>query len=463
VETRHFDVRSSLGEAASLRLAHELESFAIACEAILGTPLALPAVRTRVYAHDGKGFERPFDVGNRPAYFLSTLDGGVLVLRVGGGFADATPEVRFELARYLAHNNGGLDTPLWYDEGFASFLSTAEVAGRAVVVGQARTDLLALLQDQVWPATDQVLRTSSASDWGRRERDLFRARAWAIVHFAHFGGVIEGDLRAALDAALARPDSRGDAALDWFGVPGADFDVALRAYVGREIGGDRLVVRIPEPPAVETSRRLDCPEVGSALGALALAIERPVLAERYYGFALGCDPSSAVAHAGLARAQASRGDYARASEHRERALTLAPDDVQVQLDTGASLESLARDTKSRLVRAALIGTARRHYQRASELDPDLATPHVRLARTFLARPVEEVSHALEPIARARILLPASMESLLTQARAHADLGELSMARDLTETIVARADEPGLRDDARALADWTDRSPRGPRP
>ena len=137
VQTTRFDVRSSIGEAASLRLARDLESFAIAAEAVLGTPLTRPPVRTRVYAHDGKGFERPFDVGNRPSYFLPTLEGGVLVLRVGTGFRDASDEALFELARYLAHNNGGLETPLWYDEGFAAFLSTARISGRAIAIGES--------------------------------------------------------------------------------------------------------------------------------------------------------------------------------------------------------------------------------------------------------------------------------------------------------------------------------------
>ena len=89
----------------------------LACEAILGTPLSGPSVRTRVYAHDGKGLERPFNVANQPSYFLPALEGGILVLRTGSGFEDATESVRFELVRYLAHNNGGLATPLWYDEG----------------------------------------------------------------------------------------------------------------------------------------------------------------------------------------------------------------------------------------------------------------------------------------------------------------------------------------------------------
>jgi hypothetical protein len=303
VETTRFEITSSLPPQASLELARDLERFVIASEAILGTSLKLPNRRTRVYAHDGKGFERPFDLSNQPSYFLPSPDGGSLVLRTGSAFEDATESARFALLRYLADNNGSAATPLWYDEGFASFLSTARPEGRAVVVGEPRRDLLALLRDQVWPPSDQLLATTSLSDAGRRERANFRARTWALVHFLHFGTSLEGATRARLDAALADRTSRkpgGGTTLDWFDVPAKSFDRDLRRYVGSELGSLQLVVRIDEIERIDGPHPLDCAGVGEALGRLAVALERDAIAKKYFRFAATCAKKSTLPkpHAG---------------------------------------------------------------------------------------------------------------------------------------------------------------------
>ncbi len=465
VETLHFEITSSLGQLASVRLARDLEYFVLACEAILGTPLTGPSVRTRVYALDGNGFEQPFAVANQPSYFLPSLEGGILVLRTGSGFDDATESARFELTRYLAHNNGGLAAPLWYDEGFASFLSTARPEGRKVVIGEPRPDLLAVLRDQVWPSTDDVLATSSLDHWGRRDRANFRARAWALVHFLHFGPPLGREPRARLDAALTRMASRGTAratTLDWFEAPSDAFDRDLRRYVRNELGLTRLVVRVDEDLVIDEPRALDCAAVGNALGRLALELERPIVARRFFRFAVGCDGASAIAYSGLGAAASLRSRFQSAGQYRERARELAAEDPLIEIDAGNEFVARAVAAEDPAERSRRLETARRYYQRSSELAPDFAAPLVLFARTFLGDR-EDAARALKPLARARTLLPSSMESLLALARAHADLGELDTTRDLTDTIVSRADDPETRADAQDLLDWSNRPQRRPRP
>ncbi|MEE2672605.1 MAG: hypothetical protein VX466_02345 [Myxococcota bacterium] len=295
IETPRFEIMTSLGRRASVQLASDLEHFIEASEAILGTSSNRPAARIRVYAHDGKSLERPFAVANQPSYFLASKAGGTLVLRAGSGFDDATESTRFDLVRHLARNSGGSRTPLWYDEGFASFLSTAHPERSKVVVGEPRRDLLALLQDQVWPSVDQVLATTSLDHRGRRDRATFRAQAWALVHFLHFGPRLRPSPRARLDAALARmasPGPGGNKTLDWFGVPAEIFDRDLRRYVGSELGTARLVVRVHEEVSLEEPRPLECASVGEALGQLAIEVERPVIAKKYFRFAATCEEGS---------------------------------------------------------------------------------------------------------------------------------------------------------------------------
>ena len=290
VETPRFEVVSSLDKSASLALALDLERFLLASEALLGTRLVLPSGRTRVYAYNGKGFDRPFDLSNQPSYFLPSADGGTLVLRTGSGFQDATESARADLLRYLVRNSGSPATPLWYDVGFASFLSTARPEGRKVVVGEPRRDLLAVLRDQVWASSDDVLATASLDDAGRRDRAVFEARTWALVYFLHFSDRLGGAPRAQLDAALLQNEPGEGTTLDWFGTPAGLFDRGLRRYVSTELGSQRLVVRVDEALRIDEPRQLDCKQVGDALGRLGLALERPGVANKYLDFAAHCSP-----------------------------------------------------------------------------------------------------------------------------------------------------------------------------
>lgn len=294
VETPRFEVVSSLGEKPSLALALDLERFVLASEALLGTRLVLPSGRIRVYAYNGKGFERPFDLSNQPSYFLPAAEGGTLVLRTGSGFQDATESARADLLRYLVRNSGSPATPLWYDIGFAGFLSTAQPEGRRVVVGEPRRDLLAVLRDQVWASSDDVLATRSLNDGGRRDRAVFEARTWALVYFLHFGGRLGGAPRTQLDAALLQNEPGEGTALDWFGAPASLFDRELRRYVSSELGSQRLVVRVDEALRFDEPRQLDCKQVGDALGRLGRALDRPGVTKKYLDFAAHCSSHGTV-------------------------------------------------------------------------------------------------------------------------------------------------------------------------
>ena len=465
--TAHFEIRSSLPPAATGQLARDLEGFALACEALLGASLVPVESRIRVYAHDGKGLERPFGIGNQAAWFRSTPEGGLLVLRAGGGFADAGPDTRFALARYLGHGAGTLRAPLWYDEGVSALLSTARPGSRDTRIGDPRFDLIDLLGGQVWPPTREILSQGPGGDRGRRDRALFRARAWAVVHFASLGPLPGPGPRAALDLKTAQTGRAQDTAAAWFGVPDAEFDPALRGYVSGGLSRERLAVRPSTRGAPPATSPMRCDEVGNALGHLALELERDGLARRYFARALACDEASARAHSGLALAESRRGRTQVAAEHRSRALSLAPDDPGVRVDVARSFDvesHAAGDDRGEGAR--MREAARKDYVRASELDPLGPAPLVFFARSILNDPHStraDDERALALLMRAGELLPGSLEVLLDQARAHAELGEGFAARAKLEAILSRGDDPALLDAAAALLEWMASPDSGPRP
>jgi hypothetical protein len=122
-------------------LVRDVELFHAAVEFVMGTPLRAPAVPTRIYAFDGRGFRRPFAVRGAPSSCLPSLRESVLVLRTGGSWQDDTTQsLRHEYVHYLLRNHGGFDQPLWFDEGSADFLSTVQVKGdRGELGGFGRT------------------------------------------------------------------------------------------------------------------------------------------------------------------------------------------------------------------------------------------------------------------------------------------------------------------------------------
>ncbi len=64
VETTHYEIWSSLGADASLRLAGELERFRSATEFVSGREIRRAPLRARVYAFDDRGIGRPFAFGS---------------------------------------------------------------------------------------------------------------------------------------------------------------------------------------------------------------------------------------------------------------------------------------------------------------------------------------------------------------------------------------------------------------
>ncbi len=454
VESERFVIRSSLGEAATAVLARDLEAYVTAGEVVFGAPFDAPT-RIVVYAYDGRGLERPFDRANQPSWFLSSPIGGVLVLRTGSGFSDATPETRFDLARYLLHGNGGLDTPLWYDEGMSAFLSTARRTPRHTLVGEPRFDLQASLSGQVWPSANDVLAVAAVDDAGRRQRALFRARAWVIVHFAQLGELPDSAPRPALDLARARDRAIRPTTRAWFGVPSDDFDPALRRHAGT-LGATHLALRESQPPSLSGPTPLACGAIAEELGWLALELERDGLARRYYRHALRCDPSSARAYAGMAAAESLREDFEAASQLRNKALSMAPGDPRVQILAGRSLEWTARETGAR----ADLAAARAHYRAAAAASSDDPEPRTRFARSVLGderATLAQTREALTALEQSQRLLPGALDVTLDRARAHARLNERSAARDLARSVATRTDEEALRDAAHELLDRTART------
>lgn len=459
VETRHFSISSSLDRSATQELASDLERFRSAVEYLQGPGTTPATTRTQVYAFDGRGFERPFDVRGARGVFLPSMRGGTLVLRTGKGWrVDATEALRHEYAHYLFRNRQGLDRPLWFDEGFGQLASTIELNDDSVWVGSVRKDHLKLLQNSLWLAGDRIVSLEDLEGLDPDERSIFQAQAWGMVQLLLLGTDSVAARRAPqryFDAAADH--GPGDLAMEiGFGVDGAELTRRLADAVRRRSFPSLLMrVRVPELREPPELRPLGLGEVLARLGWLSIRLGRPEKAAEYFGMAVAEDPRHARAHAGLGAVAKLRGEWDRAGEHFEAALDLDADDPIVQLEAAGYYQARATAEEDADGRRDWLERAREHCRRSIALDDSVAEPFAVVGIGYLL-PGQPPERAREALAHAAQLQPSSLEIELLRASATARDGQPLAGRRRALNVFSRTHSPDLADAARTLADAIDR-------
>ena len=132
LRTAHYDILSSLSESESERLAVEVERFRAAAAFVWGSEIPAAPARTRVFAFDDRGLQRPFALPLQRSYLLARQRGDAIVLRTGDGWSgDARTPLRLDVARRLYRNASAQELPPWLDEGLAQSRARSRSAGRA--------------------------------------------------------------------------------------------------------------------------------------------------------------------------------------------------------------------------------------------------------------------------------------------------------------------------------------------
>ncbi|MGI9591394.1 MAG: tetratricopeptide repeat protein [Myxococcota bacterium] len=445
VETPHFEIRSALSPARTRELAVDLERFRSTVAWAQGGALAPAAARIEVHAFDGRTLIRPFDLRGLPSYFLPEGDGGIVVLRTGGGFrGDATLELRHELAHWVLRGAGGPSPPLWIDEGFAQLLSTIEVDDRGVEIGVLREDHVRLIRGETWLPVERLLEANPGDDWSDRRR--FDAETWLLAHYLLLGQPSRTAVNQQLNRYLVligRGVAAGEAAATAFG---GKLDRPLLRYARRQ-RFDSLDVAIP---AVESPEPRPVPpgEALLGLGRLSLAIDRNEQAADYLEQALVVQPGEARAHAALGEAYTRLGRADAAREQLKLALGTGSGDPLVQRQAGAYYLGRAARTKESEKREELLRLARWHFEQSLALAPS-ASVQASLASTSLLDG-KEGQRALEAARTARELQPASLELRLLQGQIELAAGNRGRARVLAREVWARAHGEAEREKAQAL-------------
>jgi tetratricopeptide (TPR) repeat protein len=147
--------------------------------------------------------------------------------------------------------------------------------------------------------------------------------------------------------------------------------------------------------------------------------------------ALASDPNSAVAHAYLAEILIDQylglgtGDYQRALDEAQRAVSLDANSVEAQRALGYVWESTGNYTQALAA-----------YERALSLHPNLWRLHFAMGNMHINQDPPDLEKAVQSYLNANALSPTNPEPLQAIARAYANFGEYGKAGQYAADAVA---------------------------
>ncbi len=403
-------------------------------------------------AFDDRSLTRPFGLRDAKAYALPTLGAPLLVLRTPDAW-DGSEKQALSLgyAHELLRRRDPTRRPLWFETGLCELASTVEVAPPVVRIGRPLAEHLILLRDRPLPSLRSTFDPSDFAGWSEPARALFAARAWAVAHYLTLRDARGARVRAldryreALDAQERDPLAAA------FGDPSA-----LAGLVHEHVRRDRfqeIGLR------TEWSWQADAAQLApvapararSALGELALALERPALARDYFERALRADARDLRAQRGLVAALRLAGRVEQAAAQLERARALAPDDPATGLETAELALARAQAAAGAAERAEAAAAARARFRELLARAPNAAAAELGLARSYLVEG-EASAEGRPAIARARSLAPGSLEVDLVEARLAARSGRSAEARLIAAEVWLRSPAATTRAAAREILD-----------
>lgn len=324
LQTAHFSLLSDMPPRRAIRLADALTRFKLAAEALVPPrqsptppPLGIVAFRR------SRAFRAAFAVDNIAGFMRSGLERHVLAFGPQPATGDITQTAFHEYAHYLMRARQGMNYPMWYEEGFASLLSTMRFSNLSVTIGDVPLDALLRLNPHKINVRELVGQRHR-QDWRQHNLTRLYAKAWLLVHMLELG---EADglppYRERMPQALERMDAGVPAAEAIQTVLGADVE-ALEAQLRRYAAQRRLPTR---RLAIETlplagfeQRCLTETEAALELGKAA-SHHHPAFARRLLQRVVAAKPDDADAWAALAEAHE---DVAAARRAAAQALAIDP-------------------------------------------------------------------------------------------------------------------------------------------
>lgn len=375
VRSRHFELLTNAGAGAGRAALGDFHKIDWVFRQLFGESKVEPRP-LRIYLFRSRRDFLPYALSpseTAAGYYLQREDRDFIVIRDLEP-AEARRAVYHEYAHLKVHE-AGFDLPMWLDEGFAEFFSTAALERTSVRLGDPipqhiehlrRARLLDL------ETLMQLERDSPELDRDQMRRTLY-AQSWALAHMLLLDREYRQSLGRFLELASAGPTPE-----EWFRPaynksPG-QVHRDLVAYLTRRALPRTVIANLKEAPALQVyEERPSGFEAAAALASLHIQNGRPDLGVKLLQEHAGKTPDHSAIEEALGYAALAEDAYASAARHLDRAIALGTTSALVWFERAGLLRRSGAGPDA--VRAAL--------QRAVGLNSGFAAAHEMLGNLEL--------------------------------------------------------------------------------
>jgi len=445
VQTPNFQIRSLAGEKKTVELARYMEMFRAAVSVLTNVRKTKSPIPIHIYVLRGAGDFRLFGIGHDTiGEMIPALRDHTIVIRNQYGMKESST-ILHEYVHFLVRNHGGKHYPRWYDEGLAEYSSKTNFDGEYFSFGLPAKQRLNALRYTNWIHMRKILSSGQYyGRWSGQQRSMFYTEAWVLVHYLVNRRGHASPLRRDMDRYIHLVESAAgtgstdevDAFEKAFGITAGKLNQEVRAYI--RAGKFRYLrmkaaALLPafKPKIVKLSRE----QAALGLGRLAFRLEEFDQAEHWFAIAAASDITRSSAEDGLGDVLKFKGDFDAAQPHFQKAVMLAPDDPDRQLDLAEYWHARAEKAGSPDEMAQFLHRARAAYVKAWKLDDSLPELYAEYGRSYLL-PGQKPAKAIEMLEEAERLLPSSLRIRLLLATAYAETGRRDEAIAAARSVVA---------------------------
>lgn len=445
-ESTHFIVYSRGSEGDLRRSVEELERFDATLRQLTSNARGVTANKLEVYLLRNRN-----DLGEvRPGFSQAVL-----------GYYSATPE---HIGAFLIDRTDGLDArtilfheyahhfmlqyfadayPAWFTEGFAEYVSTAEIDATATRLGGYEEGRTQPLYDMQWAALADIL--DPGREGARRVPSyMFYSQSWIFVHYI----LSDADRRRALSRYFATIQTGADrtaAFEEAFGTTADGFRRDVLTYMRRGIS-------LSTYPPAQADLSMQITRMPQSADDLLLLMararhvtdeteNREELADRIASIA-SRHPGDPYAQIARARAELVRGQPAAARPIIEPLVAADASNAEAHYMLGMSyLRESEAEGLSDEARMDLLRRARPHFARAFRLNDRHVPTLYHYVRTF-PQPMEDST--LEVMLRAQELAPQVEEISFATAVALMHAGAHEQAVPILRAVAYNRHSGSLR-------------------
>lgn len=384
-ETEGFIVHGAVPDRAIRGLANELETFDALLRRMTEATGERSPTKLEVYLFSEDEFRQTFPNmrDSIAGLYAARVDQiAAFAIYRDGGLSNR--DVLFhEYAHHFMFQHFANAYPAWYVEGFAEFMSTAQLGTDRIVLGRSSEGRFYALRNETWMPIERLITVSPFELRDPREANLFYAQSWLMTHYLVLTPGKMEQFHAYMRALRLGQDPVS-AFQSGFGVTPAEFLSELRRYYR----GSPNALALNRPAQVDLSRVQVTRLPASANNLLPLYTSirygvgdtsRTEVLSRVRSLTEG--QSDRFSSLTRAFAEIRLGETEQARAVLAPLIESNPDDVEALYLSGLSYLTDAEDAEGDAERT-LQSQARRLFGRAYQRNPNHVPSLYRYAQSF---------------------------------------------------------------------------------